>query len=127
MTTATLHASTRKDLAAIAREHAVAGWHGMRKGELIEALMDVFDDSSKNRLPVEKGRGEERVRRRARRPPVPEGRRRRQARRPAADPPAGRGRQPRPRLPPAPPRRPHPPPLPRTCRPPRPRRRRTTR
>ena len=54
MTTKTLQASTRKDLAVIAREHAVAGWHGMRKDELIEALTDVFDDSSKNRLPVEK-------------------------------------------------------------------------
>ena len=54
MTTATLHASTRKDLAAIAREHRVAGWHGMRKGELIEALMDVFDESSKNRLPTDR-------------------------------------------------------------------------
>ena len=49
-----LRTSTRKDLAAIAREHQVSGWHGMRKEELIEALMDVFDTSSRNRLPATK-------------------------------------------------------------------------
>ncbi|QDT16726.1 DUF4912 domain-containing protein [Alienimonas californiensis] len=54
MSVETLRSSTRKDLAAMAKEHQVSGWHGMRKEELIEALMDVFRTSARNRLPVKK-------------------------------------------------------------------------
>ena len=48
MTPEALQITTRKELASLAKEHQVAGWHGMRKGELVEALMDVFRAS---RLP----------------------------------------------------------------------------
>ena len=41
MTLETLKTNTRKELAALAKRHRVAGWHGMRKEELIEALLDV--------------------------------------------------------------------------------------
>lgn len=41
MTLETLKTNTRKELAALAKRHCVAGWHGMRKEELIEALLDV--------------------------------------------------------------------------------------
>lgn len=39
MTAATLRSYTAKDLAQMAREHGVAGWHSMRKEELILALI----------------------------------------------------------------------------------------
>lgn len=39
MTAATLRSYTAKDLAQMARERGVTGWHGMRKEELIRALM----------------------------------------------------------------------------------------
>ncbi|QDT63963.1 DUF4912 domain-containing protein [Calycomorphotria hydatis] len=42
MTPDKLKLNTRKELAELAKQHQVAGWHGMRKDELIEALMDVF-------------------------------------------------------------------------------------
>jgi len=42
MTPEKLKLNTRKELAELAKQHQVAGWHGMRKDELIEALMDVF-------------------------------------------------------------------------------------
>ena len=58
MSVDSLRTSTRKDLAAMARAHAVSGWHGMRKNELIDALMEVLRDSARNRLPAKKtGRG----------------------------------------------------------------------
>ena len=41
MTIEKLKTNTRKELAALAKRHRVAGWHGMRKEELIEALLDV--------------------------------------------------------------------------------------
>lgn len=41
MTLEKLKTNTRKELAALAKRHRVAGWHGMRKEELIEALLDV--------------------------------------------------------------------------------------
>ncbi|MBX3424755.1 MAG: DUF4912 domain-containing protein [Pirellulales bacterium] len=41
MTTATLRAYTAKDLAQMARERGVTGWHSMRKEELIRALVQV--------------------------------------------------------------------------------------
>lgn len=41
MTLEKLKTNTRKELAALAKQHQVAGWHGMRKEELIEALLDV--------------------------------------------------------------------------------------
>jgi hypothetical protein len=46
MTLEKLKTNTRKELAALAKRHRVAGWHGMRKEELIEALLDV--DRSKS-------------------------------------------------------------------------------
>ena len=41
MTAATLRSLTAKDLAQMARERGVAGWHSMRKEELIGALVRV--------------------------------------------------------------------------------------
>ena len=41
MTLDKLKTNTRKELASLAKRHHVAGWHGMRKEELIEALIDV--------------------------------------------------------------------------------------
>ena len=48
----TLRASTRKDLAVLAREHRVSGWHGMRKDELVDALLDVLRSPQRPRLPA---------------------------------------------------------------------------
>jgi hypothetical protein len=39
MTAATLRSHTAKDLAQMARQHGVAGWHSMRKEELVHALI----------------------------------------------------------------------------------------
>ena len=41
MTATTLRSYTAKDLAQMARQQGVAGWHGMRKDELISALVQV--------------------------------------------------------------------------------------
>nr|WP_164101999.1 DUF4912 domain-containing protein [Candidatus Laterigemmans baculatus] len=41
ITTADLKTQTRRDLAETARDHGVAGWHSMRKDELIEALRKI--------------------------------------------------------------------------------------
>src|SRR5690349_23358619 len=41
MTAATLRSLTAKDLAQMARERGVAGWHSMRKEELIGALVRI--------------------------------------------------------------------------------------
>lgn len=46
MTIEKLKTNTRKELAALAKRHRVAGWHGMRKEELIEALLDVHRSKS---------------------------------------------------------------------------------
>ncbi len=43
MTAATLRSYTAKDLAQMARERGVAGWHGMRKEELVRALVRVAE------------------------------------------------------------------------------------
>jgi len=42
MTREELTACTRRDLAARARKHRVTGWHGMRKCELVEALLPLL-------------------------------------------------------------------------------------
>jgi len=42
MTAERLRARTRRDLAGMAKQHAVIGWHAMRKEELIEALLEVL-------------------------------------------------------------------------------------
>lgn len=42
MTRSDLKTSTRKELAALAREHRVSGWHDMRKDELVDALDALF-------------------------------------------------------------------------------------
>ena len=42
MTREELTACTRRDLAARARKHRVAGWHAMRKCELVEALLPLL-------------------------------------------------------------------------------------
>lgn len=49
MTLEKLKSNTRKELAALAKRHRVAGWHGMRKEELIEALLDVDRSKSESR------------------------------------------------------------------------------
>lgn len=41
MTAATLRSHTAKDLAQLARQHGVAGWHSMRKEELVNALVRI--------------------------------------------------------------------------------------
>lgn len=41
MTAAALRSRTAKDLAQLARQHGVAGWHSMKKEELVEALIVV--------------------------------------------------------------------------------------
>jgi hypothetical protein len=41
MTAATLRSRTAKDLAQMARQNGVAGWHSMKKEELIDALMMI--------------------------------------------------------------------------------------
>ena len=51
-----LQTTTRKELASLAKEHSVTGWHGMRKGELVEALMDVFRASRLGANPADRGR-----------------------------------------------------------------------
>lgn len=42
MTRADLKASTRKELAQMAKQHRVAGWHAMRKEQLVDALARVI-------------------------------------------------------------------------------------
>lgn len=41
ITTAELKTQTRRDLADLARQHEVTGWHAMRKDELIDALRKI--------------------------------------------------------------------------------------
>ena len=41
MTDDSLNALTRKELAQKARKRGIAGWHGMKKKELVEALLTV--------------------------------------------------------------------------------------
>jgi hypothetical protein len=41
MTAATLRSHTAKDLAQMARQNGVAGWHSMRKEELVDALVRI--------------------------------------------------------------------------------------
>ena len=47
ITTADLKAQTRRELADLARNYGIAGWHGMKKADLVDEirrLMFVFDD-----------------------------------------------------------------------------------
>ena len=48
MTAATLRSHTAKDLAQMARQNGVAGWHSMRKEELIAALVRINKKRSKS-------------------------------------------------------------------------------
>ena len=41
MTAAALRSRTAKDLAQLARQHGIAGWHSMKKEELIEAIVAI--------------------------------------------------------------------------------------
>ncbi len=41
MTAATLRSRTAKDLAELARQNGVAGWHSMKKEQLIDALVAI--------------------------------------------------------------------------------------
>lgn len=41
MTAAALRSRTAKDLAQMARQNGVAGWHSMKKEELIDALVVI--------------------------------------------------------------------------------------
>lgn len=54
MTLETLKTNTRKELAALAKRHRVAGWHGMRKEELIEALLDVHRSTVGGAAPTQR-------------------------------------------------------------------------
>ncbi len=51
MTAAALRSRTAKDLAQMARQNGVAGWHSMRKVELIEALEAIARQRTLQRLP----------------------------------------------------------------------------
>ena len=48
MTAATLRSHTAKDLAQMARQNGVAGWHSMRKEELIKVLTQISRKRSKS-------------------------------------------------------------------------------
>ncbi len=50
MTSASLQSYTAKDLGQMARQAGITGWHGMRKAELVAALIDC-----KEPLPLKKG------------------------------------------------------------------------
>lgn len=47
MTFEKLKVRTRKELADMAKRHRVEGWHGMKKDELIEALLSMYQDRQK--------------------------------------------------------------------------------
>lgn len=49
MTAASLRSHTAKELAQIARRHGVAGWHSMRKEELIKALLKSAKQAGSNK------------------------------------------------------------------------------
>ncbi|GAB4143762.1 MAG: hypothetical protein Tsb009_15070 [Planctomycetaceae bacterium] len=49
MTRADLKAITRTELAALAREHQIAGWYSMRKQELVDVLARKFRRQRDNR------------------------------------------------------------------------------
>lgn len=49
MTFEKLKVRTRKELAEMAKRHRVSGWHGMRKDELIEALLEKQHDRKQSR------------------------------------------------------------------------------
>ena len=50
MTAATLRSQTAKELAQMARQNGVAGWHSMRKEELINALVRLARNRALERL-----------------------------------------------------------------------------
>ncbi|MBD3672051.1 MAG: DUF4912 domain-containing protein [Planctomycetaceae bacterium] len=49
MTFEKLKVRTRKELAEMAKKKRVSGWHGMKKDELIEALLEIHSDRKKSR------------------------------------------------------------------------------
>lgn len=49
MTFEKLKVRTRKELAEMAKKKQVTGWHGMKKDELIEALLEIHADRKKTR------------------------------------------------------------------------------
>jgi hypothetical protein len=44
-----LESQTRRDLAATAKSHGIAGWHGMRKQELVKAIAKIKLAKSKSK------------------------------------------------------------------------------
>ncbi len=44
-----LECQTRRDLAATAKSHGIAGWHGMRKQELVKAIAKIKTKKSKSK------------------------------------------------------------------------------
>ena len=64
MTSASLREKPVRDLARLAKQHGVAGWHAMRKDQLIKALVS----KAKKALPID-------ARRSAARPAKPSGER----------------------------------------------------
>ncbi|MEM8947049.1 MAG: DUF4912 domain-containing protein [Planctomycetota bacterium] len=56
MTAATLRSHTAKDLAQMARQHGIAGWHSMRKEELVSELVRIARNRSLSK-PTSNGNG----------------------------------------------------------------------
>ena len=59
MTFEKLKVRTRKELAEMAKKKQVTGWHGMKKDQLIEALLEMHADRKKSRSKKSEPKSEE--------------------------------------------------------------------